>query len=108
MVIAEDGLINSLNSGTLVDGARMYAAAADAVNDKHPNALHVLSHLLGMSIELALKAYLKHHGCSEAKLKSLGHDLIKLFSETEKFGFYRKIQTGSGRKRRLKPVKDRE
>lgn len=45
-------------SGTLIDGARMYAESADAVNDKYPNALHVLSHLLGMSTELALKAYL--------------------------------------------------
>ncbi len=94
MAFGKNGSIDSLTSGTLVDGARMYAAAADAVNDKYPNALHVLSHLLGMSIELALKAYLKHHGCSEMKLKSLGHDLIKLFSETEKFGFYR---TGSRR-----------
>ena len=49
-----------LTAGTLIDGARMYAASADAVNDQYPNALHVLSHLLGMSIELALKAYLKH------------------------------------------------
>ena len=47
-------------AGTLIDGARMYAASADAVNDKYPNALHVLSHLLGMSVELALKAYLVH------------------------------------------------
>jgi hypothetical protein len=53
-----------LTAGTLIDGARMYAASADAVNDQYPNALHVLSHLLGMSIELALKAYLKHAGCS--------------------------------------------
>ncbi len=37
MVIAEDGSIDSLTSGTLVDGARMYAAAADAVNVKYPN-----------------------------------------------------------------------
>jgi hypothetical protein len=36
---AED---ESLTAGTLVDGARMYAAAADAVNDSYPNALHVL------------------------------------------------------------------
>ena len=94
MAFKEDDSIDSLTPGTLVDGARMYAAAADAVNDKYPNALHVMSHLLGMSIELALKAYLRHHGCSEAKLKSLGHDLFKLFSKAETFGFYR---TGSRR-----------
>ena len=45
-------------AGTLIDGARMYAASADATNDKYPNALHVLSHLLGMSAELALKVYI--------------------------------------------------
>ena len=54
----------TLTAGTLIDGARMYAAAADAVNDRYPNALHVLSHLLGMSIELALKAYIRDAGCS--------------------------------------------
>lgn len=42
-----------LTAGTLIDGARMYAASADAVNNTYPNALHVLSHLLGTSIELA-------------------------------------------------------
>jgi hypothetical protein len=94
MVFDEDASINSLTPGTLVDGARMYAAAADAVNDKYPNASHILSHLLGMSIELTLKAYLRHQGYSETKLKSLGHDLFKLFSEAETFGFYR---TGSRR-----------
>ena len=54
----------SLTPGTLIDGARMYAAAADAVNDRYPNALHVLSHLLGLSIELTLKAYLQYAGMS--------------------------------------------
>ena len=62
----------ALTSGTLVDGSRMYAAAADAINARYPNALHVLSHTLGMAIELALKAFLVHHGLSEQGLHRLG------------------------------------
>ena len=77
----------SLTAGTLVDGARMYAAAADAVNERLPNALHVLSHLLGMSIELSLKAYLRHGGLSERELRNLGHDLGALLTAAEQRGF---------------------
>jgi len=73
-------------AGTLIDGARMYAAAADAVNDKMPNALHVLSHLLGMSVELALKAYLKNNGVSTKELRKLGHNLGGLYEKAQKFG----------------------
>jgi hypothetical protein len=76
----------SLPAGTLIDGARMYAAAADAVNDRLPNALHVLSHLLGMSIELTLKAYLRHHGSSVSELKRLGHDLGAIYERAQRFG----------------------
>ncbi len=73
-----DSANHPLTAETLLDGARMYAAAADAVNDRFPNAFHVLSHLLGMSIELALKAYLRQHGASESDLKRHGHDLKRL------------------------------
>ncbi|MHB8413787.1 MAG: hypothetical protein ACYDB1_00125 [Acidiferrobacteraceae bacterium] len=77
---------DKLFAGTLIDGARMYAAAADAINDKLPNALHVLSHLLGMSAELALKAYLKHHGVSTRELRRLGHNLGALYEKAQTFG----------------------
>ena len=76
----------TLTAGTLIDGARMYAAAADAVNDKYPNALHVLTHLLGMSLELAIKAYLRNAGYSKKQLRQLGHDLSKLLRHAEKYG----------------------
>lgn len=82
MVASDD----SLTAGTLIDGARMYAAAADAVNDKLPNALHVLSHLLCTSIELTLKAHLRHAGYDEGRLRKLGHDLRKLFVHCTKHG----------------------
>jgi len=64
----------------------MYAAAADAVNDKLPNALHVLSHLLGMSAELALKSYLKHNEVPTSELRKLGHDLGAIYKRTQDFG----------------------
>lgn len=82
----------ALTSGTLVDGSRMYAAAADAINARYPNALHVLSHTLGMAIELALKAFLMHHGLSEQGLRRLGHDLAGLLAEAEARGL---TSTGS-------------
>ena len=78
--------------GTLIDGARMYAAAADDVNERHPNSLHVLSHLLGMAIELALKAFLLNGGLTEHDLRRLGHDLRALLKEAEVLGL---TSTGS-------------
>jgi hypothetical protein len=83
---------SSLTAGTLIDGARMYAAAADAVNDKLPNSLHVLSHLLATSIELALKAHLRQSGYSIAQLVTLGHNLGKLFDDAVAAGL---LRTGS-------------
>jgi hypothetical protein len=81
-----------LTSGTLIDGSRMYAAAADAINDRYPNSLHVLSQTLGMAIELALKAFLVHNGLAERDLRRLGHDLAGLLQEAETRGLTR---TGS-------------
>lgn len=83
---------DSLTPGTLIDGPRMCAAAADAVNDKLPNAVHVLSHVLGMSIELTLKAYLLHRGLNTADLKRLGHKLDELFDAAVELGL---TSTGS-------------
>jgi hypothetical protein len=70
----------------------MYAAAADAINDRYPNALHVLSHTLGMAIELALKSFLVQHGLTEKDLRRLGHDLAGLLKEAESRGL---TSTGS-------------
>jgi len=78
---------DSLTSCTLLDGARMYAAAADAVNDKLPNSLHVISHLIATSIELALKAYLRHFKYTEKQLKKIGHNLKGLLDAVCKVGF---------------------
>ena len=83
----------AVTSGTLIDGARMYAAAADAVNERHPNALHVLSHLLGMAIELALKAFLMKAGQTERELRKIGHDLQALLAAANAHGL---TSTGSG------------
>jgi len=70
----------------------MYAAAADAINDKLPNTLHVLTHVLGMSIELALKAYLRHAGYSEKQLIRIGHDLGLILDHAMEHGL---VYTGS-------------
>ena len=78
----------SLTPDTLIDGARMYASAADAVNQRLPNSLHVLSHLLCTSIELALKAYLRQSGYEEQQLRRLGHDLRDLFQHASGKGLY--------------------
>ena len=77
-----------LTKYTIFDGAKMYAAAADAVNDKMPNSLHVLSYLLCTSIELALKSYLVYVGYSEKQLRKIGHDLSKLLKISVEEGFY--------------------
>lgn len=81
-----------LTPGTLIDGARMYTAAADAVNDRYPNSMHVLSHLLGMAIELGLKAFLLNGGRTEQELRKFGHDLRRLLEECESLGL---TETGS-------------
>lgn len=81
-----------ITPGTLIDGARMYAAAADAVNDRYPNALHVLSHTLGMAIELALKSFLLQRGLTGKDIRRLGHDLARLLKEAEALGL---TSTGS-------------
>lgn len=77
---------DSLTAYTLLDGSQMYAASADAINEKLPNSLHVLSHCLGTSIELALKAYLRSKGHSEKQLRALGHDLVALLKEAYSLG----------------------
>jgi hypothetical protein len=64
----------------------MYASAADDANEGHPNSLHVLSHLLGMAIELTLKAFLVNSGWTERDLRRLSHDLPALLAEAEKLG----------------------
>jgi hypothetical protein len=89
--MTQDGVIIQTPE-TFLDGAAHYAAAADAVNDRHPDYWHVVNHLLGMSIELALKAYLLHHGYNEKQLRALGHKLKALFDEAVKLGL---TETGS-------------
>lgn len=75
-----------LTAGTLIDGARMYAASADAVNARLPECFFPLSNLLCTSIELSLKAFLRHHGASEDELVEIGHDLAALYSKATALG----------------------
>src|SRR4030095_203747 len=50
------------------------------------------SHNIGIAIELALKAFLVHHGLTERDLRQLGHNLEALLAEAEKHGL---TSTGS-------------
>ena len=83
---------DSLTAGSLVDGARMYAASADAVNARYPSCIFPISQLLCTSIELSLKAFLRHKGTDEDRLVKLGHDLPSILTEAVGVGL---LDTGS-------------
>jgi hypothetical protein len=83
---------DALTAGSLIDGARMYAASADAVNARYPSCIFPISHLLCTSIELSLKAFLRHKGANEDRLMKLGHDLPLILKEAVAVGL---LDTGS-------------
>jgi hypothetical protein len=83
LCLASEG---ALTPGTLIDGARMYATSADAVNAKFPCCVFPISHLICTSIELTLKAFLRHHRATEDRLMELGHDLSALLTEAVAVG----------------------
>jgi hypothetical protein len=89
LYLASEG---ALTPGTLIDGARMYATSADAVNARFPCCVFPISHLLCTSIELTLKAFLRRHGATEDRLMELGHDLSALLTEAIAAGLH---DTGS-------------
>lgn len=68
---------DALTAGTLIDGARMYAASADAVNAMYPSCVFPISQLLCTSIELSLKAFLRHKGADEDRPVKLGQHLAR-------------------------------
>lgn len=82
----------ALTPGTLIDGARMYATSADAVNARFPCCVFPISHLLCTSVELSLKAFLRLHGATEDRLMELGHDLSALLTGAVAVGLH---DTGS-------------
>ncbi len=83
---------DALTAGSLIDGARMYAASADAINAKLPRCVFPISQLLCTSIELSLKAFLRHHGATEDELQKLGHNLLLTFQCAASRGL---LDTGS-------------
>lgn len=73
--------------------ARDYYRAACAVNDAlGQDEGHKISapvpalHLMAHSIELILKAFLRHKGRTLKDLEDLRHDVVKIFSECKKCG----------------------
>jgi len=88
------GRTNDLWPFTLIDGARSYAAVADAgvVRLGRPDAAggpHYLTilFLLGQAIENALKSYLLIRGVTEGELVKIGHDLPRVLAQTEIAGW---------------------
>jgi len=87
------GRTNDLWPFTLIDGARSYAAVADAgvVRLGRPDAggPHYLTilFLLGQAIENSLKSYLLIRGVTEGELVKMGHDLPRVLAQTEIAGW---------------------
>jgi len=79
---------STLVDRSILEHAFSFAAAADAYSARgYTAAKHVLSFLLGRSIELAYKAYLIRQGATEARLRKLGHSLAALQAAAEETGF---------------------
>jgi hypothetical protein len=78
---------------TLIDGARSFAAIADAgvvrLGRPDPGGPHYLTilFLLSQAIESALKSNLLIRGVTEAELMKIGHDLPRVLAQTEAAGW---------------------
>ena len=94
-------------SRTTAIGLARYAAdfleAALATDDrmgKNPQYTIVAPipalYLIGHSLELYIKAYLRHHGRSKKNLKSIGHDLKKCLRRAKELGILEHVQFESG------------
>src|SRR5258707_13467290 len=84
---------NDLWPFTLLDGARSFAAVADAAvvrlgrpDASGPHYLTILF-LLSQAIENALKSYLLIRGFTEGDLVKIGHDLPRVLAQTEIAGW---------------------
>ena len=84
---------NDLWPQTLLDGARGCAAVSDAAVSRlgpisaSDSQYLVIARLLAESIELALKAYLRLHGYSEAQLMRIRHNLPRVLDAAVRRGF---------------------
>lgn len=86
---------NDLWPFTLIDGARSFAAIADAAvvrlglpETGGPHYLTILF-LLSQAIESALKSYLLFHGVTEGELLKIGHNLPRVLARAESAGWPR-------------------
>jgi HEPN domain-containing protein len=79
--------MDRLNSMRIHTSARVYLKAAkDLFNNGWADPEPPLLFLIGQSMELSLKAYLRGIGYSEGQLKDIGHDLDKSVKHCEKHG----------------------
>lgn len=87
------GPTNDLWPFTLIDGARSFAAVADAgvvrLGRPDPGGPHYLTilFLLSQAIETALKSILLMRGVTETELMKIGHDLPRVLAHTEAAGW---------------------
>ena len=75
-----------LNSMMIWNVADEYLEAAKTLRREKDKLFSPTYFLLGQSIELALKGFLRGLGASEKDLKNLSHDLDKALQEAEKKG----------------------
>lgn len=75
-----------LNSMILWRRASQYFEAAQILHKEKPDIFILTYFLLGQSIELSLKGFLRGAEASEKNLKNLCHDLNKALQEAEKKG----------------------
>ena len=84
--IVDDG---RLTERTLINHALEFAASADAVAERFGEAAPFFTQLflIGRSLELALKSFLRKTGATKAELQNWGHDLETLLAKSEVRGF---------------------
>lgn len=73
-----------LNSMMIWNNANNFFEAAQILRKEKQDIFFPTYFLLGQSIELSLKGFLRGTGASEKDLKNLGHDLNKALQKAEK------------------------
>lgn len=67
----------------LLDYAHEYYASYELIQSQHPKLIEYFAvkyYLLCHSLELTMKAWLRHRGATYTQLKKLGHDLEKIMT----------------------------
>jgi hypothetical protein len=76
---------SKLSPHSFIECSQSYCDAAVTLCNTNNQAIEPIGLLSAHSLEIALKAMLSHMGWSEPQLRSIGHDLEKLWSEAAPF-----------------------